>query len=141
MANWEALLASQLGPTADSATEKANAKAIRDLKRKIAALQPIPPAEDTDGYVLLDSDDEEIEGEDPDATKRAVLTTAEAARIGKEKKKAATALHAHLGVKVIASLPRFNNLEMIRITENNDYNGLIGLIVNYWEVVHPLADD
>ncbi len=117
------------------------------MKRKIAALQPIPPAEDTDGNVLLDSDDKEIEGEDPDATKRAVLTarlvplTAEAARIGKEKKKAATAVHAHLGVKVIASLTRFNSLEMIRITANNYYNSLIALIVNYWEVVNPLADD
>ena len=116
VANWDALLASHLGPTADSAFEKANAKAIRDLNRKIAALQPIPPAEDTDGNVLLDSEDEEIEGEDPDATKRAVLTarlvplTAEAARIGKEKKKAYTALHAHLGVKVIATLTRFNSL-------------------------------
>ena len=107
------------------------------MNRKIAALQPIPPAEDTDGNVLLDSEDEEIEGEDPDPTKRAALTakmvplTSEAARIGKEKKKAAIALHAHLGVKVIATLTRFNETEMTRITAKNDYNGLIALIVNY----------
>ncbi len=72
VANWEALLASQLaGLSADSmglGFEKANAKAIRDLTRKIAALPSIPPAEDSDGNVLLDTEDEEIEGEDPDAT-------------------------------------------------------------------------
>ena len=62
VANWDALLASHLGPTADSVFEKANAKAIRDVNRKIAALPLIPPAEDTDGNVLLDRDDEEIEG-------------------------------------------------------------------------------
>ncbi len=53
VANLQALLASHLGPTADLVFEKANAKAIRDLNRNIAALQPIPPAEDTDGNGIL----------------------------------------------------------------------------------------
>ena len=74
VAEWSALVDSHLGSTADSAIEKVNAKAIRDCNRKLNALQPIPPAEDSDGNVLLDSDDEAIEGEYPDATKRAALT-------------------------------------------------------------------
>ena len=66
VAGLQALTASYVGLTADSAAEKANLKAIRDLKRKITALRPIPSAEDDEGNLLLDSDDEAIEGEDHD---------------------------------------------------------------------------
>ncbi len=64
----------------------------------------------------------------------------EATRIGKEKKKAAAALYELLGVKVISVLATFNGVEMLRITAPNDYDGLKALVVNYWDVVHPLAN-
>ena len=146
VANMQALMASHVGLTANSASAKANSKAIRDLQRKLANLRLIPPAEDADGNPLLDSDGEEIAGEDPDATRRALHTAqlvplnTEATRIGKEKKKAATALSELLGVKVIASLESFNSTDMLRITATNDYDGLIALVVNYWDVIYPLAN-
>ncbi len=93
MAELEACVASHLGSTANSPSEKANAKAIRTVQRKIAKLGAIPPAVDYDGDVLLDSYGEELDGEDPDAAKRAsfaaqlVPLNTEATRIGKEKKK------------------------------------------------------
>ncbi len=59
---------------------------------------------------------EELDGEDPDAAKRASFTAqlvplnAEATRIGKETKKAATALFDFIGVAAMAKLEIWNRV-------------------------------
>ncbi len=118
VATMQAHVASILGSTAYSASEKANAKSIRTVKRNISKLGDIPRAVDSDGEVVLDSDGKELDGEDPDAAKRASFTAqlvplnAEATRIGKEKKKAATALFDFIGVAVMAKLEIWNRVEL-----------------------------
>jgi hypothetical protein len=117
----EACVASHLGSTANAAAAKANAKTIKGIQRKISKLGPIPSAVDSDGDVLLESDDDQIEGEDPEAAKRAFLVAqlvplnTDAVRIGKEMKKAASALYDFIG---IAALTAFDFIVSENLTTN-----------------------